>query len=30
MTSQERVTILLELLGREVRVALDTEIVEAA
>ena len=30
MTSQERVTILLELLGRKVRVALDTEIVEAA
>jgi transcriptional antiterminator RfaH len=30
MTSQERVTILLELLGRKVRVALDADIIEAA
>ena len=30
MTSQERVTILLELLGRKARVALDTDIIEAA
>ena len=30
MTSQERVAILLELLGRKVRVALDADIIEAA